>query len=46
MPWPLYHQDSLNESVGGPQSQSRRYGEEKNLLLLPGFELLIVHPKV
>jgi hypothetical protein len=28
----------LDMRMGGPQSWSRRYGEEKNLLSLPGIE--------
>jgi len=44
MPLPLYHQHPFNERLGGPQSQSERSGEEKNLIPLPGFELLIVQP--
>jgi len=28
----------LNRRVGWPQSQSRCFGEEKNLLPIPGFE--------
>jgi len=44
MPLPLYHQYPFNERLGGSQSQSGRSREEKNLIPLPGFELLIVQP--
>jgi hypothetical protein len=38
---PLY---PLNRRVGGPLSQSQCFGEEKDLLLLPRFELPVVWP--
>jgi hypothetical protein len=34
----------LNRELGGTHSQSRRLGEEKNALPLPGFDLRIVQP--
>ena len=46
-PRPFYprkktRQYPLNKRLGGPQSQSRRYGEEIYLLRMPGFEGRIV----
>jgi len=38
---PLY---SLNKRLRGPQSPSGRFGEDKNVLVLLGFEQLIVNP--
>ena len=38
---PLY---PLNRRLGGPQRQYRRFGKEKNVLPLPGFEPWTVHP--
>ena len=42
-PRPLYPRErgprySLNRGLGGPQSRSGNFGEDKNLLTLPGFE--------
>ena len=35
----------LNRRLGGPQTQSPRFGKEKNPLPLPGFERrFVVHP--
>jgi len=31
--------------VGGPESQFRCFGEEKNLLSLPGIKLQIISPQ-
>jgi hypothetical protein len=36
--YPLYRK------LSGPQSQSGRFGEEKNLLIVPGFESWIIQP--
>jgi hypothetical protein len=48
MPWLLYPQEMpwypLNERLGGPESGSERFGDEKNLLLLLGIELQTVQP--
>jgi len=33
-----------NRRLGGPHSRSERFGEEKNLLPLPGLERRIVQP--
>jgi hypothetical protein len=43
IPLPLYRRGMsprypLDRRLGGPQSQSGRYGKEKNPLLLPGIE--------
>jgi hypothetical protein len=38
------HQYPLNMRFGGPQSRCGRFGEEENLLPLPGFESRIVQP--
>jgi hypothetical protein len=35
---------AFNTGLGGPQSWSVRFGEEKNRLFLPDFEHRIVHP--
>jgi hypothetical protein len=48
-PRPLYNRERtpqyrLNVRLGGPQSRSGHYGEEKNLLALSGFEPWIVQP--
>jgi len=34
----------LNRRLVGPHSRSERFGEEKNLLLLPGLERRIIQP--
>jgi len=39
---PLY---SLNRGGGRAQKRFGRFGEEKNILPLPGFEIRIVQPK-
>jgi hypothetical protein len=36
--WPLSPRYPLDRRLAGPQSRSGSYGEEKNLLLLPGIE--------
>jgi len=50
MPQLLYPQEMtrylLNKRLGGPESGSERFGDEKNLLLLPGFEPRTVQPIV
>jgi hypothetical protein len=48
-PLPLYPRGEnprypLGRRLGGPQSQSGRCGEKKNLLLLPGIELRFFSP--
>jgi hypothetical protein len=35
---------ALTRRLGGPQSLSERFGEETNLLPLPGFDPLITIP--
>jgi len=35
------HSDAMNKRMGGPQTWSGVFGEEKNVLPLPGFESLI-----
>ena len=35
---------TLNRSLGGPLRQSGRFGEEKSLLALSGFEIRSVQP--
>lgn len=42
-PWkePRYH---LNRELCGVQNRFGRSGEERNVLVLPGFELRIVQP--
>jgi hypothetical protein len=37
-------QYSLNRWLGGPHTQSERFGEDKNLLPSPGFKSWIVQP--
>jgi len=48
MPWLLYPQEMsqypLNKRLGGPESGSEPFGDERNLLLLPGFEPRTVQP--
>jgi hypothetical protein len=49
-PWPLYYQVKspwypLDRRLGGPQSWSRRGGEEKNSQPLPGLEPPIIQPR-
>ena len=34
----------LNRRLGGPHSRSERFGEEENILPLPGLERRIVQP--
>jgi hypothetical protein len=34
----------LNMKLGGPQSRSGSFGEEKNILTLPGYETQTVQP--
>ena len=36
---------SLNRGHGGPQRWSSRFGVEKNLLTLPGFEVIVVQSR-
>jgi hypothetical protein len=48
--WPLYTQGKshwypLDRRLDGPQSRSRRGGEEKNSQSLPGLEPPIIQPK-
>jgi len=38
------YQPALHGRLGGPQSQYARFGEEKNILPLPGIEPQIVQP--
>jgi hypothetical protein len=35
---PFYPLGNTHRRLSGPQSRARRYGEEKNLLFLPGIE--------
>jgi hypothetical protein len=35
---------SLSRKLGGSQSQSEHLGEQKNLILLPGFKCQFVQP--
>ena len=49
MPQKVYHREKKtryvrNRRMSGPQSRSRRFGTEKNLLLILGFELRNVRP--
>jgi hypothetical protein len=48
MPRLLYSQEmsqyALKKRLGGPESGSEPYRDEKNLLLLPGFEPRTVQP--
>jgi hypothetical protein len=48
-PWPLYPMKErwypLNRMLGGSQIRSGRFGDEKNLLPVPGFEQQTVHPR-
>jgi len=37
-------QYSLNRRLGGPKSRSRRFGEEKTLVPLPGIRTPTVNP--
>jgi hypothetical protein len=39
-------QNPLNRRHSGLQSQSGCFGEEKNLLIMPGFEPWIIQPTV
>ena len=36
------HRYPFNTRLGGPQSRSERFGEDKNLVSLPGFEPRII----
>jgi hypothetical protein len=38
-PCPFTPQYILDRRLGGPESRSGRYGEEKNLLFVPGIEI-------
>lgn len=37
--------DSRNKGLGGPQTRSEQFGEEKMFLLLLGFEPQPLHPQ-
>jgi hypothetical protein len=43
-PQPLYIRDLFERNLDGLQSRSGHYGEEKNLLSLPGIELRASSP--
>jgi hypothetical protein len=45
MPWLLYLQKRAQVILGGIQSWSGCFGEEKDLLILLGIEPSIVQPK-